>query len=77
MYASSNLFLETMLTTRFSSSVLLYDVLNYIFIEILNLDECFLWLPLPLFRHIDCSRALKVLDSALEQVLIFRKQIDR
>lgn len=40
MYVPSNLFLETTLTTRFSTSVLLYDVLNYIFIELLNLDEC-------------------------------------
>lgn len=77
MYAASKFFLETTLTTRFSSSVLLYDVLNYIFIEILNLDEHSLWVPLPLLRHTDCSRALKELNSALEQVLILRKQIDR
>jgi len=77
MYAASKFFLETMLTTRFSSSVLLYDVLNYIFMEILNLDEHSLWVSLLLFRHTDCSRALKELNSALEWVLILRKQIGR
>lgn len=66
-----------MLTTRFSSSVLLYDVLNYIFIEILNLDEHSLWVPLRLFTHPDCSKALKDPNPALEQVLIPRKQTGR
>lgn len=66
-----------MLTTRFSSSILLYNVLNYVFIEILNLDEHSLWVLLPLFTHPDCCKALKGPNPALEQVLIPRKQTGR
>lgn len=66
-----------MLTTRFSSSVLLYDVLNYIFIGILNLDEHSLWVPLALLAHPDCCKALKGPNPAPEKVLISRKQAGR